>query len=261
MSIIVKGMQMPSECRKCFAMDYGTMTGETYCKVNGKTLAESYRPIGFDGRPEWCPLVEKEEKIRDKRGRFTDNNGGEWLEIESLENETWKPVIGYENNYRVSNMGRVRNRVKILKQSIKNNGYYHVTLCNGNSKSRKTALVHRLVAEAFVKNPDPEKYDVVNHIDENKTNNRADNLEWCDFLYNLNYGTGRKRNEESRRQLLLDRDNNWLCKAVKCIDTGRVWRSAKDVEEETGIDSSSISKCCMGKRKTAGGFKWTFITA
>ena len=58
MSVIVKGMEMPLECRKCFAMDYGTMTGETYCKVNGKTLAESYRPIGFDGRPDWCPLVE-----------------------------------------------------------------------------------------------------------------------------------------------------------------------------------------------------------
>ena len=68
MSVIVKGMQMPSECRKCFAMDYGTMTGETYCKVNGKTLAESYRPIGFDGRPEWCPLVE----LPEKHGRLID---------------------------------------------------------------------------------------------------------------------------------------------------------------------------------------------
>ena len=68
MSVIVKGMQMPSECRKCFAMDYGTMTGETYCKVNGKTLAESYRPIGFDGRPDWCPLVE----LPEKHGRLID---------------------------------------------------------------------------------------------------------------------------------------------------------------------------------------------
>ena len=58
MSVLIRGMQMPEECRKCPMMDYGTMTGETYCKVNGKALAESFRPIEFDGRPEWCPLVE-----------------------------------------------------------------------------------------------------------------------------------------------------------------------------------------------------------
>ena len=57
-SVLIRGMRMPSECRKCPMMDYGTMTGETYCKVNGKALAESFRPIEFDGRPEWCPLVE-----------------------------------------------------------------------------------------------------------------------------------------------------------------------------------------------------------
>lgn len=68
MSILIRGIQMPSECRKCFSMEYGTMTGETYCKVNGKTLAESYRPIEFDGRPDWCPMVE----LPENHGRLMD---------------------------------------------------------------------------------------------------------------------------------------------------------------------------------------------
>ena len=68
MNVLIRGMKMPSECRKCFMMDYGTMTGETYCEVNGKTLAENYRPIEFDGRPDWCPLVE----LPEKHGRLID---------------------------------------------------------------------------------------------------------------------------------------------------------------------------------------------
>lgn len=69
---------MPSECRKCFAMDYGTMTGETYCKVNGKTLAESYRPIEFNGRPDWCPLVE----LPEKHGKLV-----EFIDVATFEDE------------------------------------------------------------------------------------------------------------------------------------------------------------------------------
>lgn len=67
MSILIRGMQMPSECRKCFMMHYA-MTGETYCEVNDKTLAKNYRPIEFDGRPDWCPLVE----LPEKHGRLID---------------------------------------------------------------------------------------------------------------------------------------------------------------------------------------------
>ena len=84
MSVLIKEMKMPSECRKCFMMDYGIMTGETYCKVNGKTLAESYRPIEFDGRPDWCPLVE----LPEKHGRLIDADAfAEYIEgaIERLQ--------------------------------------------------------------------------------------------------------------------------------------------------------------------------------
>lgn len=110
--------------------------------------------------------------------------------------EEWRPVVGYEGLYEVSNTGRVRSvdrydnrncfrKGKVLSPGKNTKGYLSVVLnCNGK---RKTITVHRLVAEAFLLNPDnlPE----VNHRDEDKTNNRVDNLEFCDHKYNLNYGT------------------------------------------------------------------------
>ena len=109
--------------------------------------------------------------------------------------EVWKDVKGFEGLYQVSNLGRVRSldrmknnrlfRGRVLRQPKDNDGYCLVTLCDG--KRSKTGKVHRLVAFAFIPNPDnlPE----INHIDENKENNRADNLEWCSTKYNLTYGS------------------------------------------------------------------------
>lgn len=116
--------------------------------------------------------------------------------------EIWKPIRGYEGYYEVSNLGNVRslseNRKKssnkpacrVLKKALNRfNGYYSVMLCvNGKTKRY---YVHRLVAEAFLMNPN--NLGVVNHKNENKADNRADNLEWCDIVYNHNYGTGEKR--------------------------------------------------------------------
>lgn len=118
--------------------------------------------------------------------------------------EIWKPVVGYEGKYEVSNLGRVRSidRInvfeargkknhrfltgKILTPQFDGRGHYlHVQLSNGE-KSR-IELVHRLVAKAFIENP--YNFPEVNHKDENKTNNMANNLEWCDHKYNNNYGS------------------------------------------------------------------------
>lgn len=114
--------------------------------------------------------------------------------------EIWKPVVGYEGLYEVSSLGRVRSldrydrmnhfwKGRILKLCTDGAGYLMVGLCS-NSKV-KTYKVHRLVAQAFIPNPDnlPE----VNHIDEDKRNNRVDNLEMCDGKYNSNYGTRKDR--------------------------------------------------------------------
>lgn len=139
--------------------------------------------------------------------------------------EEWRPIAGYEGLYEVSNLGRVRSlgryypdmitlpngaigpyvrKGKIMKPFVQpKTGYVTITLRNlkGNQK-----LLHRLVAEAFV--PNPNNLPEVNHKDEDKTNNIASNLEWCDSKYNKRYGTGYKRRSAKRKkpieQLTLD---------------------------------------------------------
>lgn len=124
------------------------------------------------------------------------------MEILNYLGEEWKDIKGYEGLYQVSNLGRVRSlsryvkhrtiyilKGKLLKQRTRGKGYLAVTLCK-NSKL-KHYYVHRLVAEAFI--PNPNNLPQVNHKDENKSNNCVDNLEWCDDKYNTNYGTRNER--------------------------------------------------------------------
>ena len=110
--------------------------------------------------------------------------------------EIWKDVKGYEGLYMVSNKGRIKSMYKqtkilkndnILKPALLNSGYLSVMIYK--NKTRKRFTVHRLVAEAFIENPDNKN--VINHIDEDKTNNCVENLEWCDYCYNNNYGSAR----------------------------------------------------------------------
>lgn len=107
--------------------------------------------------------------------------------------EKWLSIKDYEGLYEVSNLGRVRSLISnglILKQSKDKNGYHVVSL------KRKSFRVHRLVAIAFI--PNPNDLEQVNHKDEDKSNNTVHNLEWCDTKYNINYGT---RNEQVRKSL------------------------------------------------------------
>ena len=101
--------------------------------------------------------------------------------------EEWRAVVGYEGLYEVSNLGRVKSLFR-YKQIVKgvptNRGYLRVTLCK--NKVHKLCSIHRLVATAFI--PNPYNYPCVNHKDEERTNNQADNLEWCSYKYNVNYG-------------------------------------------------------------------------
>ena len=114
--------------------------------------------------------------------------------------EEWRSIRGYEGLYEVSSYGRVKslerydrfNRKivsKILKPSYNTSGYYIVRLCNNGFM--KSKLVHRLVAQTFI--PNPNNLPIINHKDEDKLNNRVDNLEWCDSKYNNNYGTSQQR--------------------------------------------------------------------
>ena len=109
--------------------------------------------------------------------------------------EIWKDIPGYESRYQVSNMGQVRSlrnqsggiRIKVQQELRKNKGLHYKSVFLFDGNKYHTCSVHRLVALAFIPNPDnlPE----VNHKDENPSNNKVENLEWCDRKYNINYGT------------------------------------------------------------------------
>ena len=165
--------------------------------------------------------------------------------------ETWKEIAGYEGLYEVSDLGRVKSlkfgKEKILKPQKINNGYLKVNL-HKDGKA-KTSKVHRLVAEAFIQNPN--NLETVNHKDEVKKNNVASNLEWMSRADNNNYGTHNKRVSEA------------LSKQVQMFDksTGELlatFPSTCEAERFTGIANTHISACCLGKRKSAGGYIWKY---
>lgn len=166
--------------------------------------------------------------------------------------ENFKDIAGYEGLYQISNLGNVRSlkfgKERILKTGdIK--GYLVVGLCKEGVQ--KNHLVHRLVAEAFIDNPNnlPE----VNHKDEDKTNNHVTNLEWCDNIYNINYGTHTERSVQSRR------NNKKQSKQVLCVETGIIYPSAREVYRQLGFNNSHICSCCNGKRNTCGGYNWKYV--
>lgn len=159
--------------------------------------------------------------------------------------EIWKDCKGYEGKYQVSNQGRVWSvkSQKYLKPWLNSNGYWAVQLMAPNGK-RKDELVHRLVALAFIENPN--NLPQVNHKDENKQNCNADNLEWCDAKYNLNYGT---------RSLRASQSNSI---PVYCVELDRVFNSITEAQEILHLDKSNIVAVCKGKRKTCGGYHWQY---
>ena len=158
--------------------------------------------------------------------------------------EIWKPVQGFESLYEISNFGRVKSIGKyntckrgIMKPMVDPCGYEHVALYNQNN--RKDISIHRLVAIAFIPNPNGYKY--VNHIDENRTNNVVSNLEWCTNSYNIAYSRG-------KRVCQFTKDGEYLA-TYNCI---------QDASREYGIPTTNISKCCKGIRHTAGGYVWYY---
>ena len=168
--------------------------------------------------------------------------------------EIWKDIKNYEGLYQVSNFGRVKSlkfgKEKILKLLKHNCGYLYIGLHKDNNV--KNYYIHRLVAEAFIPNPD--NLPQVNHKDENKLNNVVSNLEWCDAKYNINYGTARERSSEkmingklSKKVFQYDLEGNFIREWESVNETGR-----------NGFDSSAIAKCCKDIIKTYKGFKWSY---
>lgn len=169
--------------------------------------------------------------------------------------EKWRPIRGFPG-YEVSNFGRVKSLARdyfygshgdmMLKPDTAR-GYERVTLFRDGMRHR--FQVHRLVADAFIPNPDDLPF--VNHKDENKANNRVENLEWCTHLYNSNYGTRNSRISErvSRKVAQLTKDGTVV----------RIWDSMTEAARETGAHLSEISKCCKRPEYTAAGYGWRKI--
>lgn len=156
--------------------------------------------------------------------------------------ERWKDIDGYAGLYQVSEEGRVRSlkrgKRRILKSWLSGGGYLQVALWKGGK--RKRFYIHRLVAEAFI--PNPKNLPEINHIDKNITNNKVENIEWCDRQYNIEYS---KAKQVAQYDL-----------GGKLINT---WKSTREAARQTGFFQSSISQCCLGKLKTSHKFIWKYI--
>lgn len=192
--------------------------------------------------------------------------------------EVWKPIEGYEGCYEVSNMGNVRSirRVNcygrlcggmILRpQHNKRTGYLSVTLRKNNAVKRCT--VHRLVAMAFV--PTVEGADTVNHKNENKHDNRAENLEWLSLADNLNYGTHNARATANKPNMSGAKHFNYGKRGVNAVahkgavvgtridDPSCIVRfdTAADAARTLGISSGGLCDAINGKAKCCGGYYW-----
>lgn len=171
---------------------------------------------------------------------------------------------GFEGIFQVSSTGKIKRfykngKTNILKGVIKQSGYRMVLL--KTPEKFKYALVHRLVAKAFIKNP--KNLPQVNHKDENKLNNKVENLEWCDAKYNSNYGTKNIRLSKTKT------NNTYNMKPIRCIETGIVYPTLHEASRQTGINVQNIFMCCKGivyserkgftQRHTAGGYHWEYI--
>lgn len=149
-------------------------------------------------------------------------------------------IQDYEGLYAITEDGQIwgYKRKRFLKPGSDKDGYLQVSLSkNGKTKTFK---VHRLVAQAFI--PNPNNLPQVNHKDENKQNNCVDNLEWCDAKYN----NGQKS------------DNNRRRKAVLCVELNKIYNSLKEASQDLNIDSGNISKCCSNPNRTAGKYHWRY---
>lgn len=162
-------------------------------------------------------------------------------------NEIWKPVVGFEGLYEVSNLGNVKGVKRqgssggILSPAVRKDGYLHVNLRkNGNAGM---FLVHRLVAEAFI--PNREFKEQVNHIDGKRSNNLAENLEW----------TTRSENCLHAHDVL---EKN--TRRVVCVETGIVYPSIRNAARCVGVEDSDISRICrgVGRVRRTKGFSWRY---
>ena len=196
--------------------------------------------------------------------------------------ETWKDISGFEHMYQVSSLGRIKSlsrtvavrggyrttTEKLLNCSHLPNGYVQVHLSKNHHVSMK--LLHRLVAEAFIPNPD--NFPCINHKDGDPSNNCVDNIEWCTYEYNSNYPICKQRQSLAmHRRYAKDPDFLMACKqrldryhaqsrrrVCQLTQDGvlvNTWESALSTAS-AGFKHTNVISCANGKRKTHHGYKW-----
>lgn len=199
-------------------------------------------------------------------------NSERWLSLEDLPGEEWRPVVGYEKYFVVSNYSRIKSvpRVtrkceRIIKPYIGPTGYYEINIFLNRGRIHKK--VHRILLEAFVENPKNKSN--IDHIDTNKLNNTLDNLRWATCKENSNNPISLPRIKKALEKAhkvcekgvaQYDKEDNLLC----------VYSSIAKASEMTGISKASIGSVANGRavyskegwlvrNLTAGGYKWRFI--
>lgn len=177
--------------------------------------------------------------------------------------EIYKDIKGYEGLYQISNLGNVRalDRTTAFGRGYKKIPMHNLTICIDSqgynsvclSKDgvQKRHLVHRLVAYAFLNNPNG--YPEVNHKDENKSNNCVSNLEFCTSKYNANYGNRNKKVVDTKK-------TKGLLKKVVCVETGVVYDTISDAARSINGWRSNIWKCIKDGSGTSGGYHWKYAS-
>lgn len=160
--------------------------------------------------------------------------------------EEWKDIEGYEGLYQVSNIGKIRRGNKILKQTENRCGYNYICLSKAGKKSH--LLVNRIVAKTFI--PNPQNKPCVNHIDLNKQNNSANNLEWVTYKENVEWSVKKGKWHGRYKEMPVKATN---VKTREVLYFKSLMRA-----EANGYDATSISRCCKGERKTHKGYRWEY---
>jgi len=170
-----------------------------------------------------------------------------------MDEEIWKDIEGYEGLYQISNLGRIKTisrqgtNTRFIKKDIRKDGYIQVHLTK-NSKM-KNFLLHRLIAQTFIPNPNNFKY--INHKDGNKQNNDISNLEWCTSSQNIFHAYNAGLINRRKKVNQYDKNNNLI----------NTFESVNEASRVTHIDRSHIGACCRKANcyKTSGGYIWRYV--
>lgn len=197
----------------------------------------------------------------------------EFIQSIALPGEEWRDVPGWENYYRVSSYGRVASLGRIVERKngathsvacrlLKpnkciHNGIYYNYICLRRPGIRKAIAIHRIVAQAFIPNPD--KYPEVDHIDRNGLNNNVQNLKWCDRIINMRNENTKKamsRSQRLKRMLMLHKPVVQLEKGVAI----RSFQSITEASRVIGCNTGGISSACRNGHRRCKGYKWMYLS-